>query len=513
MLKKITKEKDIWIYALGGLLVVQLIFIGYMNFFKNDYFLDNDMAKLFVHTMEVVKNRTLIIPGWNNTTSLEFDSGMFFAIPYYAITKNIYVSFAASMMTFVGIYVWTIYRIFKGDKEKTFLACILIFVPFGIDFLDYFNMMFFNGAHYVGRVLTVLMLIAILFDENEEKNRKYTNIIFNIIFMAMVFATAISGGVYTFVCGIFPVYAACIGYFLYKRLVIHRKWIIHMLSTICIYLVGYFCNIKFQINAKGNDMTLCSLSELKTNVRDVFWGIFELFKAVTYESNVKVLSYLGIGILLKFFFVIMIIISAIGIVVRIKENNSLLEIMCLGVFIWNYFVLCICKTHYAAPGGCEFRYHLIGMIPLLLIVSQFLTKCALVDFKRRGILLLFLMAINFVAMKDDLEYYPYKIQGLQEICDYIELDDSIQKVYFLNDEEITEVCRLLDKKGKVYLTVDESGKMIIIDFYNKYENIKMDSSDSVFIINTDYHEVDDSISFLGQNYHLIQQIAQYNLYR
>lgn len=55
--------------------------------------------------------------------------------------------------------------------------------------------------------------------------------------------------------------------------------------------------------------------------------------------------------------------------------------------------------------------------------------------------------------------------------------------------------------------------MIIIDYYNKYENSKMDPSDSVFIMNTDYHEVGDVVSFHGHNYHLNQKIAQYNLYR
>lgn len=513
MLKKLTNKKDIWIYALGILLFAQLIFIGYMNFLKNDYYLDNDMAKLFVHTMEIVKNRALIIPGWKNTTSLELDSGMFFALPYYIVTKNIYVSYAAAMMTYVGIYVWTIYRICKGDKEKTFLSCILIFIPFGIDFLDYFNMMFFNGAHYVGRVLTVLMLIAILGDENEEKNRKYTNIIFNIIFMAMVFATAISGGVYTFVCGIFPVYAGCISYFLYKRIAVHRKWIAHMITTIGIYAVGYICNVKFQINAKGNDMTLCSLSELKTNVRDVFWGIFELFKAVTYKEDIKALSYLGIGILLKFFFVVMILIALIGIVARIKENASVIDIMCLSAFLWNFFVLCICKTHYAAAGGCEFRYHLIGVIPLMVTVSLFLSQRVCVNFYSKGILFLFLVAINFVVMKDDLDYEPYKVQGLQEICDFVELDDSIHRVYFLNNEQTAEVCRLLDKKGKEYLTVFEDGRMYVLDYYYKYEHIKMSPPDSVFIINTEYHDVGESVSFEGNDYHLIQQIAMYNLYR
>lgn len=73
------------------------------------------------------------------------------------------------------------------------------------------------------------------------------------------------------------------------------------------------------------------------------------------------------------------------------------------MFVWNYFVLCICKTHYAVPGGYEFRYHLIGMIPLMVIVAQFLIQHVLVDFKWKGLLFLFLVAINFIAIKDD--YY------------------------------------------------------------------------------------------------------------
>ena len=45
--------------------------------------LDLDFANTIYHYMEVIKQRTMMLPNWHHTTSLEWDGTMLFAFPLY----------------------------------------------------------------------------------------------------------------------------------------------------------------------------------------------------------------------------------------------------------------------------------------------------------------------------------------------------------------------------------------------------------------------------------------------
>lgn len=510
MIYKDIWKKNIWVISLAGLLCMQLIFILYMNFFKNNYYLDCDMAKLFVHTSEMVKNNTIIIPNWNYVTTLELDCASILAIPFFGLTRNIFFSFALSIIIFIGLYIWTIYRLEEKDLEKTLIACILLFIPFGIDFLDYFNMMFFNGAQYIIKVLVPLMLISIIC---ECEDNKLSSAIYKIIFCILTAVTAFSSGIYVLACGIFPICLAWGVYIISQKKKIHTQKLCFVLFSLAIYLVGLVCQARLQINAKGNSMTLCSLSGIKDNVQSVFWGIFELFKAVAYQENVKVLSYMGVGIVIRIIFTVALLIGVFCIFKDLNKYISLVSILCFSVFVWNLFILCICETRYGAIEGSEYRYHLIGIIPIFVALAVYIKREIVINKYFKMIFFLFLLAVNLITMKDDLEYEPYKVAGLQDICDYIELEPSIQTVYFLNDTDNAEVCRLLNKGGHTYLTVKEDGTVLVNDYYQRYEQMPLEFVSSVLIINTEYHEVEENIELWGHNYKLLHQVAEYNIYK
>lgn len=508
--KNVERKNNIWSISLASLLCIQLFFILYMNFFKNSYYLDCDMAKLFVHTIEMVKNKTIIIPNWKYVTTLELDCASIFAIPFFALTHNIFFSFALSITIFILLYIWTIYRLEEKNIEKTCIACILLFIPFGIDFLDYFNMMFFNGAQYVIKVLVPLMFISILC-AHEEKEK--SDIVYRIIFGFLTFITAFSSGIYVLICGFFPICLVWFGCIICQKKIINLRKIYFMLLSLVLYLVGLICHLKLQIDAKGNSMTLCSLNGIKENVQSVFWGIFELFKAVTYQENVRVLSYTGIGIIIRIVFTIALLIVAVCIFRDLKRHISLMRILCLSVFIWNLFILCICETRYGAIEGSEFRYHLIGVIPVFIIVASYIKKEILVNKYLKMVFYLFLLSINLITMKEDLDYEPYKVAGLQEICDYVESNESIHTVYFLNDTDNAEVCRLLNQGEHTYLTIKEDGEIKVNDYYQRFEQMPLEYPSSVLIINTEYHDVGENIDLWEHNYSLIQQVAEYNIYK
>ncbi|MCD7737457.1 MAG: hypothetical protein LUH58_00200 [Lachnospiraceae bacterium] len=145
------------------LLIAELVFILYSNLFMYDTRLDMDMAKLYLHVIEMWENKAIFISGWSYGTTLEFDCASILALPLYGLTGNIYLAFAISNLIFCLLLIWVLFQIFEGESTLYPLAsAVIVFIPYQSGLLDYYNMMFFNGSQYIVKALIPLLLTALL---------------------------------------------------------------------------------------------------------------------------------------------------------------------------------------------------------------------------------------------------------------------------------------------------------------------------------------------------------------
>ena len=287
--------------VLFSLLGIQFLMVIYINLVKGPVSIDCDSAKVFVHAVEMWRNKKIVIPDWKYITTMELDCSLLLAVPLFGLTKNIYLAFGLSNIIFLMLFIWLIFQLFKG---KTLLCPLLganfICIPYNIGQLDYFNMMFFNASQYIIKVILPILLIAILI----HKGQKALYIIYGIFLIICSFSSAL----YVFACGLFPVFA---GYFIW--LIINEKGredFISFFNVGCLTVVGtvfgLVLNRIYGIGTHGMDMRLCMIHELPQNLSSCFFGIFELFGATAY-TEIKVLSYNGIVLLCHIMFVLLIL--------------------------------------------------------------------------------------------------------------------------------------------------------------------------------------------------------------
>ena len=110
----IKKYKDKYVeFGLGALLLIQFLLICVCNLTLIDNNLDCDNAKMFRHIMEIWERKTLVIPDWSYTTTLEIDCGSLLAIPIYGLTDNIYLADGIANILITVLMLAVIFYLFK----------------------------------------------------------------------------------------------------------------------------------------------------------------------------------------------------------------------------------------------------------------------------------------------------------------------------------------------------------------------------------------------------------------
>lgn len=109
-------------------LCLQLLYIIYLNLFHCSSYIDYDMAKLYRHAIEIVRNGSFLIPDWKYITTMELDCSLFLAIPFYLLTKNIYISFGIANVIFIFLYLFVIFDILKKFDIRFEYKCVAAFL-------------------------------------------------------------------------------------------------------------------------------------------------------------------------------------------------------------------------------------------------------------------------------------------------------------------------------------------------------------------------------------------------
>ena len=510
------------------LLCVQCILLIFCNLTLANRNIDRDSSEVFVHAIEMWRNKQILIPDWVYTTTLELDCALLLAAPLFGVTGDIYLSFALSNICFAALWLWVLYRLLQGRGKLCFLlAANLILIPYTIGQLDYYNMLFFNGGQYVVKTLLPLMLIVLLTNAKQnctQERNAYASkqqLLLLTLYGILLLINTFSSGIYVVVCGLMPVLAGYFVYRWYHREKFNPYFYVYAIGTLLISFVGYGLNVLLRINAKGNQMTLCPVTEIAENISANFWGLFELFGGAAYES-VRVMSFRGISILVRMGFVDLLL--GFGIIAFgkfIKRKTDIGESMLLTVFIWNTFVISICETRYGATS--EYRYHLMGMIPLVCVAVIEFSRWYESSQERREkavmeccctilILVMGVTAYRKVLMNDT------QTGKYREICDYAARQE-VDTVYFLRDTGAANICRLLDYKNGdiVYVVADHTGEseytVYVHDYYAKYNSQQVKLENAMLVMDHDRFGDTEDLELFDHTYHRIQTIDNYSIYR
>ena len=83
------------------LCIFQFIFLCCANLLWSSHIIDGDMSDLYGHVREMWRTGSLVIKGWDYSTTLEIDCSALLALPIYGVTRNIFLSFAISNIIFI----------------------------------------------------------------------------------------------------------------------------------------------------------------------------------------------------------------------------------------------------------------------------------------------------------------------------------------------------------------------------------------------------------------------------
>ncbi len=504
-------------FILGWILICQIILISVCNITLIDNNIDCDNAKLFVHVMEMWEQKKIAIPNWVYMTTLEIDCSSLLALPLYAVTGNIYLSFGIANIIFIGFFVGVIFYLFQEKKAVyPILASNLICIPYAVGMLDYFNMMFFCGSQYILKVLLPLLFIAILVNRDRAGKKPRVSYIFiSVVFLVLLFITSLSSGIYVFVVGILPI---IIVYYLYKLLKYEKVYAdVYLVSGLCVISAafGIYLNGVIMGGAKGNSMMLISINQVLTNTFSCIAGIFELFGGATTSAEMPVLSVEGIAVIVKICFVFLFLICGlIALYKVIRKQTDLWTALLLSVFGWNMFVLLITNASYGAA-TYEYRYHLIGMIPLICITGK-----VLLDIFERGKYLqklvfggvgvIALLTVNVLSFSTAMDRTDKQAE-LRAVCDYCK-ELEVDYVYLFLDTSAAEICRVIGEDDTIYLCMTGDGKTSVYDYYGEYKDKPVQTENAVVVINNTVYSLGDYFEQNGYKFQKFDTVSNRSLY-
>lgn len=507
--------------ALAVILTVQVGLIFFSNLLLMDQYVDCDSGKLLRQTAEMWENKTYLIPDWTYTTSMGLDGTSFFAVPLYGLTGNVFLASAISNLIFLGILLAVIFYLFR-DKDIVYpIFCAnIICLPYGVGMLDYYNMLFFAIAYYIVRVTIPLLAVALLLameKENAERRKTRTTVVFVFLYFGFLMLTSISCNVYAAACGLFPAFAIylCYKFFRWEKVPVSALLLIGC-SVVCV-LLGSAVNLVQMGDSRAESMSFCSIYQMLANVSYAFFGMFELMGGTTgptYDS-IAIFSLKGVLILTKICMTLLFLICGAAALVKcIRKRGDLRLIMLLAIFGWNYFVLNISNVRAGSPTS-EYRYHLMGMLPLMCVTGTILLD-SLKKFSRQQQRVLCGMGGAFLLVFGALTFRELYSRGeqnadLKELCAYCsELD--VDMVYMYRASNDADICRALDTSGR-YICLLESGVTWTYHYYKKYLEGPIQPDYAIVAVNDAEYQMGEAFEVGGYRLEYFDMAGGRSLYR
>lgn len=514
-----------WMFL--ALLIIQASFIIYFNLSDIRCSLDHDAANTFYHYMEVIKNGTIRLEDWNHTTTLELDGSFLFVVPLYYITNDIFLSVGIGNIILMILYIFVIYRImhYAGvNKMFTYFALCLVLTPYSFGMLEYFNMMFFGGACYSVKTLVpliFLLLVQLLTKKDfKEKVERIELGIVVILYAGLLFVTAFSTGIYTMLCGLLPMIACMVidiwtsGSWKGKY---NWKHISLIAGTFILFVIGYVLHNDFYPAVSRTTMRLTKIENYAINFRACIAGIFQVFGATT-SADIEALSFWGIVYCLKMGLVVLFLIAFIYNLPRIFCKTEKLDVRkyLAFIFLFNFLVLVVSDCRYGTNTHIEYRYYLIGIVPLIPLlgiqIAEWKNKWN--DFQYKIVYICIFFALSGVLLGNNRNIMKSwdRTTYAVELCEYFnELD--IDSVFFVNDPDTSVICKGIDPNHKYGAYLSETQSLYLgFCSYNQSVDGSFYGEKNVIAVLADSNLADLIPAEIAENYTKIGTVRWYDIY-
>lgn len=356
-------------------IVIQIGALAVFNLTRLPYESNYDSSCAYAQIVEMWRQKRILLKDWAYQTTLGIDSPVLLGALFYGITKNAFTAFGLANIVTVIVYAFLFYDILKQadvKKNMRLLAVLFLLTPYSTGQLGYMPMLFTSAGSYAYKLLVPLLLIDILVRMHKgQEIKKYWYLILFATFF--VFDTAVSSGEYILLCAVLPL----IGYEILHVLIgndikqIFNKRLGFLILESVIYVVGIKVGRRTGIiESVGSQMMLTKAKHFPSVIAKCLTGIFQLFGGIPDYEDIPVTQTYGMMYLFRFFLAAVILASWIYLLKHLKENEKYKELvgMITCIFAVNLIVLIFANVNYATE-TFEFRYHLISMIPMILLTS------------------------------------------------------------------------------------------------------------------------------------------------
>ena len=356
-------------------IVIQIGALAVFNLTRLPYESNYDSSCAYAQIVEMWRQKRILLKDWAYQTTLGIDSPVLLGALFYGITKNAFTAFGLANIVTVIVYAFLFYDILKQadvKKNMRLLAVLFLLTPYSTGQLGYMPMLFTSAGSYAYKLLVPLLLIDILVRMHKgQEIKKYWYLILFATFF--VFDTAVSSGEYILLCAVLPL----IGYEILHVLIgndikqIFNKRLGFLILESAIYVVGIKVGRRTGIiESVGSQMMLTKAKHFPSVIAKCLTGIFQLFGGIPDYEDIPVTQTYGMMYLFRFFLAAVILASWIYLLKHLKENEKYKELvgMITCIFSVNLIVLIFANVNYATK-TFEYRYHLISMIPMILLTS------------------------------------------------------------------------------------------------------------------------------------------------
>ena len=356
-------------------IVIQIGALAVFNLTRLPYESNYDSSCAYAQIVEMWRQKRILLKDWAYQTTLGIDSPVLLGALFYGITKNAFTAFGLANIVTVIVYAFLFYDILKQadvKKNMRLLAVLFLLTPYSTGQLGYMPMLFTSAGSYAYKLLVPLLLIDILVRMHKgQEIKKYWYLILFATFF--VFDTAVSSGEYILLCAVLPL----IGYEILHVLIgndikqIFNKRLGFLILESAIYVVGIKVGRRTGIiESVGSQMMLTKAKHFPSVIAKCLTGIFQLFGGIPDYEDIPVTQTYGMMYLFRFFLAAVILASCIYLLKHLKENEKYKELvgMITCIFAVNLIVLIFANVNYATK-TFEYRYHLISMIPMILLTS------------------------------------------------------------------------------------------------------------------------------------------------
>ena len=523
-LKNLTKHPVSIIFIL--ILAVEFAYLIKYNLSHASAAMDQDAAKLMTHTIEIVRTGKLLIPNWRYMTTHEIDSSMLLAIPFYAITKNLYLSFALSNTIYMFVLLALLLSLFKNfgaKSEIALLVCCLIYIPYSFGMLDYMNMLFIRGGQYSIKILIPLLAILILTFPDKNKKRDYT---LSAVWLFLVFLSAFSSGLFPFVTGILPIAGAYfVNAFFRKKNTgsINAFRTVLLIAGSVLSLVGFAVHQHYNISPSGINATLTFSEDFGDRLFINIGYYFNLINALPskYYGDYSIVTLEGAGYILRFALAVFLLISAFHFVALFfggRENNPSGDKAHVATGYMSAIVIVNVLIHLLCSYDTS-RYYLVEVVCMIILAGIYISRLT-TDISNKALTIVWIgLCICVCGIWYTSKKYVETCQTTKNlfgycygICDFIETQ-NVDNVIILDNTAVDEICRILlpDTKVSNYNSVDDT--YISYDWYTTTGERSYYGDSSIIV--TQYRDDLEPVfgSEVASHYEFIGQINGFNLFR